>query len=112
LTVIGYACIVREVLIDGYGYNKEGARNLIKLLNPEITKPVLTNNIKKLLEAKNGGNISQMQQQIGVTYKTAYHLVNEPLESIKLELLNKLCNYFGVGPGEIFSYSPDQVKNK
>lgn len=84
----------------------------MKVLDPEITKPVITNNIKSLLETKNGGNVSQMQQAIGVTYKTAYHLVHDELESIKIDVLNRLCNYFGVGPSEVLVYTPDPPKGQ
>jgi DNA-binding Xre family transcriptional regulator len=80
----------------------------LKPLDPEITKPVITNNISKLLDLKNGGNVSQMQQAIGVTYKTAHHLVHDEIESIKIDVLNRLCNYFGVGPCEILTYTPDK----
>jgi DNA-binding Xre family transcriptional regulator len=67
---------------------------------------VLTNNIMTLLKAKNGGNVSDMQKHIRVTYKAAYEIAQGKNKMIRIEVLDALCEYFGVGPGEIFIYTP------
>lgn len=72
----------------------------------QTPKMTITNNVKKLLELKKK-SINQFSKDIGVTYVTAYGLVNDPTRSINNDLLNRLCQYFGVGPAEILIYLPD-----
>lgn len=64
------------------------------------------NNISKLLEIR-GENISKWARNMDINYTTAFDLYHARTKSISFDLLNKLCNYFGVGPGEIFPYMPD-----
>lgn len=79
-------------------------------MNPLEEKPkskmTITNNVKRLLDLKKK-SIRQFSKDIGVTYVTAYGLYHEPMRSINNDLLNRLCRYFGVGPGEILIYLPD-----
>ena len=71
---------------------------------------VLTNNILNLLATKHGGkpNVSDMQKNIGITYKAAHELAHGKSNTIRLSTLDNLCKYFGVGPSEIFIYTPDK----
>ena len=82
----------------------------MNLLTKDVKLQVLTNNVLSLLAAKHGGkpNISDMQKNIGITYKAAYELAHNQSNTIRLSTLDNLCKYFGVGPSEIFIYTPDK----
>lgn len=69
----------------------------------------ISNNVKQLLDRK-GESINQMSKSLGVTYVTAHALYHNTSTSINYDLLNRLCKYFGVGPGEILIYLPDREK--
>jgi len=75
------------------------------------SRMTITNNVKKLLDLKNV-SINQFSKDIGVTYVTAHGLYSNPSRSINNELLEKLCEYFGVGPGEILVYTPNPAPPK
>ena len=67
----------------------------------------ISNNIPKLLEIR-GENISEFARRMGIAYTTAFGLYHNTTKNISFELINKLCNHFGVGPGELFPYLPDK----
>jgi DNA-binding Xre family transcriptional regulator len=83
-----------------------GDINLKPLEEKSKPKMTITNNVKKLLDLKKK-SINQFSKDIGVTYVTAYGLYHDLGRSINNDLLNRLCRYFGVGPGEILIYLPD-----
>jgi DNA-binding Xre family transcriptional regulator len=64
------------------------------------------NNIAELLKTR-GENVNQFSLGIGISYTTALDLYHGKTKMITFAMLNKLCKYFGVGPGEIFPYKPD-----
>lgn len=66
----------------------------------------LGNNISKLLQIK-GKNISDFSYEMHISYTAAFALYHNKTKSISFDLLNRLCKYFGVGPSEIFPYTPD-----
>lgn len=77
-----------------------------QLLGEEMA---IGNNISKLLEARKE-SISEFQRGMNISYTAAFALYHKKTTSITFSLLNRLCKYFGVGPGEIFPYTPDPVE--
>jgi DNA-binding Xre family transcriptional regulator len=75
---------------------------------------VIGNNIEELLRIRQGKkdgekvNVSQFQLEMGISYTAASDLVKNKTKMISFEMLNDLCAYLGVGPGEIFPYKPDR----
>jgi DNA-binding Xre family transcriptional regulator len=72
-------------------------------------KMALGNNISNLLKIK-GENISEFAFGMHISYSAAFNLYHNKTSSISFDLLNRLCRYFGVGPSEIFPYTPDPDK--
>jgi DNA-binding Xre family transcriptional regulator len=74
---------------------------------------VITNNIANLLRARQGKkegehlDISQFAKGAEISRSTAHDLVYAKSTMFTLYLLNKLCKYFKVGPGELLVYIPD-----
>ena len=65
------------------------------------------NNIQKLLTDK-GVSISQFSRDADLSWVTAHDLYHNKSKSVSFDILNRLCNYFGVGPSELFPFSPDK----
>lgn len=47
-------------------------------------------NLQELLE-KNNRSIYWLAENTGITYGTLHRIVNKPIESIKLEIIEKIC---------------------
>jgi DNA-binding Xre family transcriptional regulator len=90
-------------LVKSYILKDRGVEQLKEKPKDEMS---IGNNIKQLLDRK-GESINQMSKALGVTYVTAHALYHNTTNSINYDLLNRLCKYFGVGPGEILIYLPD-----
>lgn len=80
-------------------------------ITPEGNQYVIGNNIAKLLEARKE-NISEFSRHADISYPAAFDLAKGQTKMITFDMLNKLCNYFGVGPSELFPYTPDRKKRE
>ena len=60
------------------------------------------------LMAENGMNISQLAVHLDVSWPTAQKLARGQMPWIRPGILVKLCEIFGVQPGEILIYRPDE----
>lgn len=69
------------------------------------------NNVKKLLEVR-GESISQFSRDADLSWVTASDLYHGRTKSISFEVLERLCDYFGVGPSELFPYLPEKKKKR
>jgi DNA-binding Xre family transcriptional regulator len=67
------------------------------------------NNIKKLVDAREE-SISQFSRSADISYTSAFDLYHGKTTQIRFDMLEKLCNYFGVGPCELFPYSPEKKR--
>lgn len=71
------------------------------------TELAIGNNVKKLLQDKEV-SISQFARDADLSWVTAHDLYHNKSKAVSFEVLNRLCNYFGVGPSELFPYTPDK----
>lgn len=59
------------------------------------------------------GKAPLTQQEIargsGVSQPVISTLMSDKVTRIDLKTLNGLCNFFGIQPGELFEYSPDEI---
>jgi DNA-binding Xre family transcriptional regulator len=46
---------------------------------------------------------------MNLSYPAAHKLYHAKSDSISWDVLDKLCTYFGVGPSEIFPWTPNEV---
>lgn len=51
--------------------------------------------------------IRKIAQESGASVSTVQRLLNNKIRRVPLDDLAKLCEYFGVGVGDILEYSPD-----
>ena len=63
--------------------------------------------VPELMNSK-GWNVSDLMQKANVAYKTAYRLSKGMGDSISFEVLNSLCEVFGVQVKDILEYIPDK----
>jgi putative transcriptional regulator len=68
--------------------------------------PVLKNRLSRLMGERRIG-IKDVAEGSGVSYRAVFDLYHEKSQRLDLSTLNKLCNYFGVGPSELFEWAPD-----
>lgn len=60
------------------------------------------------LMAENEMNISDLAERLGISWPTAKKLARGRLPWIRPDQLAKLCEIFGVDPGDILVYLPDE----
>ena len=77
--------------------------------HPGEERMAISNNISKLLGIRRE-NISEFARNINISYTTAHDLYHGKSKGITFDLMNRLCFYFGVGPCELFPYTPDPVE--
>jgi DNA-binding Xre family transcriptional regulator len=66
-------------------------------------------------QAERGSRLSyeELQAATGASPSTvaAWRLRGRDLKRVNLETLNSFCEFFGVGVGELLTYTPDNTEN-
>ncbi len=57
-------------------------------------------------------NISDFARNAGISYPVAFNLYHGKGSGITWEVMNKVCSYFKLGPGELFPWEPNKVEGK
>lgn len=70
------------------------------------TAPVLTNKLSTLMGARRV-SVAEVARATGLAYRTVYDLYRDRSTQLHIETLNRLCNYFGVGPSDILEWRAD-----
>jgi putative transcriptional regulator len=68
---------------------------------------VLINRVSRLLGERRE-NIREFSRHAGIAYATAHSLYHGTTTRIELQMLDRLCDYFGVTPSEILEYVPTE----
>lgn len=68
--------------------------------------PVIVNRLSRLMGERRL-SIQDVAAGTGLAYSGVHALYHATARRLDLETLNKLCNYFGIGPGELFEWTPD-----
>lgn len=75
--------------------------------------PVI-NRVPELLAEKMGGEdkivVQQLAQELKLTYSTVERWVKNQVTRADFPILEKWCEYLGVGVGDILVYVPDKPK--
>lgn len=53
-------------------------------------------------------SLSEIAEITGISRKTLYAWENNRVNRFDVPVINALCQYFGVEPGELFEYVPDE----
>ncbi len=56
--------------------------------------------------------LTEVQEKSGISYPTLLGWANNTVKRFDVETINRLCQYFGIEPGELFQYVPDEVPAK
>ena len=67
---------------------------------------MLINRLSRLMGDKRV-NIAEVVRGTGISYSTIHDLYHDNRKRIDLRVLNALCNFFAVGPSEVFEWQPD-----
>jgi putative transcriptional regulator len=66
---------------------------------------MLINRVSRLMGERKE-NIKQLSEAAGISYGTAYSLYKGTTSRIDFATLERLCDHFGVGTGDILEYVP------
>jgi putative transcriptional regulator len=77
----------------------------------------ISNHFSKLLEEKEIKerryiSLAEVAKEIGVSRKTLYAWQNNTVNRFDREVIEALCEYFGVGLSELLEYSADEPQPK
>ncbi|MFZ5887913.1 MAG: helix-turn-helix domain-containing protein [Chloroflexota bacterium] len=63
---------------------------------------------EKRVQEKRNIPLSEVAHETGIPYKTLYGWQNNTVTRFDVHVINAICKYFGVKPGELFDYVPDE----
>jgi putative transcriptional regulator len=63
---------------------------------------------EKRVKEKRNIPLSEVAQETGLPPKTLFAWQNNTVTRFDVHVINSICQYFGVQPGELFEYVPDQ----
>ena len=56
--------------------------------------------------------LSEVAESTGISRQALYKWENNSIERFETRVINALCQYFGIEPGELFQYVPDEAPAK
>lgn len=62
---------------------------------------------KRITERRNIP-LSEIAEETGISRKTLYAWENNKVNRFDVPVINALCEYFGIEPGALFQYVPDE----
>jgi putative transcriptional regulator len=72
---------------------------------------VIESRVSELL-GRRRESISDLARGAGISYAAAHALYHGTSKAISMEMLEKLCSFFGVQPGDLFVYVPEKGERK
>ncbi len=63
---------------------------------------------EKRVQEKRAIPLSEVQAETGIPYKTLYAWQNNTISRFDAHVIDAICKYFGVKPGEVFEYIEDK----
>lgn len=67
---------------------------------------------RKRAQEKRNIPLSEVAEQTGIPPKTLFAWANNTVTRFDAHVINALCQYFGIQPGELFEYVPDDKDDK
>lgn len=59
---------------------------------------------ERRVQEKRNIPLSEIKEKTGIPYKTLYAWANNTVTRFDVHVIDALCQYFGVKPGELFEY--------
>ncbi|NOH04678.1 MAG: helix-turn-helix transcriptional regulator [Chloroflexi bacterium] len=63
---------------------------------------------EKRMKERRPISLSEIAEITGISRKTLYAWENNKVNRFDVPVINALCEYFGIEPGELFEYVPDE----
>lgn len=57
-------------------------------------------------------SMAEVAESTGISRQALYRWESNSIERYETNTINALCEYFGVGPGQLFEHVPDDKKKK
>lgn len=57
-------------------------------------------------------SLSEVEQETGVSRQALHKWKNNSIFRFETRVMDALCQYFGVQPGDLFEYVPDEMPTK
>ena len=67
---------------------------------------------QRRVQEKRNIPLAEVKNETGIPYKTLFAWQNNTVTRFDVHVINAICQYFGVQPGELFEYIPDPPKQK
>jgi putative transcriptional regulator len=67
---------------------------------------------QRRVQEKRNIPLAEVKDATGIPYKTLFAWQNNSVTRFDVHVINAICQYFGVQPGELFEYIPDPPKQK
>lgn len=62
---------------------------------------------EKRIKERRNIPLSEVADETGISRQTLYAWENNKVNRFDVPVINALCQYFGVNPGDLFEYVPD-----
>ena len=69
--------------------------------------PTVSLRVKELAEKRGITSAYQLKEAVGINSTAALNIWKGNTNRITFEMMAKLCDYFGVKPGSLFTYTED-----
>ncbi|MBI5955147.1 MAG: helix-turn-helix transcriptional regulator [Chloroflexi bacterium] len=67
---------------------------------------------EKRIKERRNISLAEVAEEVGISRKTLYAWENNTVTRFDVPVIDALCKYFGVKPGDLFEYVEDQPKKK
>jgi putative transcriptional regulator len=67
---------------------------------------------EKRIQERRNISLQEVAQATGVSRQSLYKWENNSVNRFDVPVINALCQYFGIEPGQLFQYVPDEVPAK
>ena len=62
---------------------------------------------EKRIKERRNISLQEVAEKTGISRQTLYAWENNKVNRFDVPVINALCQYFGIQPGELFEYVPD-----
>ncbi len=67
---------------------------------------------EKQVRERRNISLQEVEKETGISRQALYKWKNNTLDRYENRVINALCQYFNVSPGELFEYVPNEKKKK
>lgn len=87
-------------------------RNGDKIMNVAINNRFAVLLAQKQIAERRNIPLAEVSENTGISRRALYAWENNKVNRFDVPVIDALCKYFGVNPGDLFEYVPDPPKAK